>query len=119
MPLHRMLTDDEFERVTGGVALASRLLGSARQPTAAELQSLYDLLLKDADRPNSAVEALGYAFGNLFLEKDWLHWVMVTDAEFSEEPGIGVQDREVACSPLSMVRNRLEDGEDWDLAELL
>ena len=114
-----MLTDDEFERVTGGVTLAGKLLGLVRQPSAAELQSLYDVLLEDVDRPNSAVEALGYAFGNLFLEQDWLHWVMVTDAEFGDEPGIAVQDREVACSPLSMMRNRLEDGEHWDLLQLL
>jgi hypothetical protein len=119
MPLYRPLTELELDRVSAGIALAGRLLGSEAPPGAAELQALYDLLLQEETVEGAAVEALGYAFGNLFLEYDWLHWAMMLDDEFGDEVAIVVRDRELGCSPLSMIRNRIQDGEPWDLADLI
>lgn len=118
MPLYRTLTKAELERVTHGVALAGSLAGSKGVPSAAELQALYDVLLEDLSGAETAVEALGYAFGNLLLKQDWLHWAIMLDDEFGDEIAVVVQDRELGCSPLSMIRNRLQDGEAWDLADL-
>lgn len=119
MPLYRVLTKPELGRVSDGVELAGRLVGSAGAPSVAELQLLYDTLLQDQDGAGGAVEALGFAFGSLFLEHRWLDWAMMLDAEFGDEVAIVVRGRELGCSPLSMIRNRLEDGEPWDLAELI
>jgi hypothetical protein len=118
MPLYRTLTEPELDRVKDGVALAGRLAGAEGRPIATELQALYDVLLQDLNGAEAAIEGLGYAFGSLFLEYDWLHWVMMLDDEFGDEVAIVVRDRELGCSPLSMIRNRLQDREACDLAEL-
>lgn len=119
MALYRSLTQPELDRVADGVATAGRLAGSQGPPSAADLQALYDALLQDQTGAEAAVEALGYAFGSLFLQHDWLHWAMMLDDDFGDEVGVVVRDRALGCSPLSMIRNRLHDREPWDLAELL
>lgn len=119
MPLYRDLTKPELDRVTDGVALAGRLAGAEGLPSATELQALYDVLLQGPDGAEAAIEALGYAFGSLVLQQDWLHWAMMLDDEYGDEVAVVVQDRELGCSPLSMIRNRLQEGDACDLAELV
>jgi hypothetical protein len=119
MPLYRTLTEAELKRVAAGVALAGRLVGSDVSPSTAELQALYNVLLHDRSGAEAAVEALGYAFGNILRHDDWLYWAMMLDDEFGDEVAIAVRDRELGCAPLSMIRSRLENGESWDLAELV
>ena len=118
MPLYRTLTEPELDRVTAGIALARRLAGSEGVPSATEIQALYDVLLQDLNGADAAIEALGYAFGTLFFQQDWLHWAMMLDDEFGDEVAVVVQDRALGCSPMSIIRNRLQDGEACDLAEL-
>lgn len=74
MPLYRTPTEPELDRVADGVALAGRLVGSEGLPSAAKLQALYDVLLQDPNGTEAAIEALGYAFGSLIIQQDWLHW---------------------------------------------
>ena len=119
MALYRPLTEAELDGIAAGVALAGELLGVERPPRIEDLQALYDALLDEPVKNAAAVDALGYAFGNLFLECDWLHWAMMLDDEYGDEISIAVEDRALGCSPLSMIRNRLEDQEAWKLAELL
>ncbi len=119
MGIYRSLSDCERESISAGVALAGHLTGLDGLPDLVGAQALYDALLPDLTRPHAATEALGYAFGNLFLEQTWLCWAMMLDDEFGDEVAIVVRDRALGCSPLSMMRHRLEDGEPCDLAELL
>lgn len=119
MLLYRTLTESELERVTTGVALAGRLVGSDKTASVTELQELYDVLLQDMNDAGAAIDALGYAFGNLLLQHDWLCWAMMLDEEFGDEVAVVVRDRKLGCSPLSMIRNRLQDAEPCDLAELV
>jgi hypothetical protein len=119
VPFYRALSEPEQDRLTAGLALAARLVDAENAPNVIELQALYDTLLQDANRSAAAVEALGYAFGNLFLQHDWLLWAMMLDNEFGDEAAVVVRDRKLGCSPLSMIRNRLQDEESCDLADLV
>ena len=118
MTLYRALTNDELAEISEGLTLASHLLGPGVPPDADGLQVLYDALLGDPTRPPAAVNALGFAFGQILLENRWLEWAMLLDDEFGSEISVAVVDRQLGCSPLSMIRNRLDDGEAWDLREL-
>lgn len=119
MGTYRSLTDAERESISAGIALAGHLAGSSGPPDLVDAQVLYDVLLLDPARPNAATEALGYAFGNLLLEQSWLGWAMMLDDEFGDEFAVVVRDRALGCSPLSMMRHRLDDGEPCDLVGLL
>ena len=116
--MYRPLSDIETAKVLEGLRLAAHLLGPDLSANSEGLQELYDALLDTPSRPASAVEALGFAFGEMLLEQDWLEWAMLLDDEYGDEISIAVADRQLGCSPLSMIRNRLEDGEVWDLAGL-
>jgi hypothetical protein len=114
----RPLSETEMTRVSAGLSLASQLLGRDLPADAEGVQVLFDALLSDPTRPARAVEALGFAFGQLFLRQNWLNWAMLLDDEFGDQIGIAVRDRQLGCSPLSMIKNRLDDGEAWNLSEL-
>lgn len=119
MALFRVLTDVELDRVAAGVRLAGDLVGSEGPPQIADLQVLYDLLAQDTGSPTRAIEALGYAFGQCLLRHEWLHWAMMLDDDYGDEIAVAVRGRNLGCSPLSMLRNRLEDREPCDLADLM
>ena len=115
---YRPLSDFELAKVSDGLRVASHLLDLDQPADIDDLQVLYDVLLSDPARPASAVEALGFAFGQVLLEQEWLEWAMLLDEEFGDEISVAVRDRRLGCSPLSMIKNRLEDGEAWSLIEL-
>lgn len=118
MGIYRSLTDTECESISAGIALAGHLAGSDGPPDFVDAQGLYDTLLLDPAPPDAATEAIGHAFGNLLLEQSWLSWAMMLDDEFGDEVAIVVRDRALGCSPLSMMRQRLGDGEPCDLVGL-
>jgi hypothetical protein len=119
MGIYRPVNEPEIQQIRDGLILAAHL-AVAEQPLGSEdLQPLYDAFVGQAAQNPRAVEALGYAFGQLFLENDWLDWAMLSDEEYGDEISIAVKDRQLGCSPLSMIRNRLEDAEVWNLRELM
>jgi hypothetical protein len=115
--IYRALTDRELSAIADGLRLAAHLVEP--EPLDVDsLQSLYDVLLHDPDAPTQAIEALGFAFGQVLLEHDWLEWGVQQDAAFGDEISIVVANRQLGCAPLSMIRSRLEDREAWNLASL-
>lgn len=118
MPLYRDLSKQELDRLLEGAQLARRLCGASGEPSAAQLQTLYDALLADAGRTDEAVQGLGFGFGGLLIRHDWLEWAMLEDAEFGDDFAVVVSGRELGCSPLTMMQYRLEDREPWNLADL-
>ena len=118
MLTYRPLSAAEHDRLLAGAELARRLVHGEGAPNFEQLQSLYDGFLDDLERPEDAVRALGVAFGDLMTVEGWLDWGMMIDADFGDDFALIVQDRQLGCSPLSMIANRLEDGEPWDLRDL-
>jgi hypothetical protein len=83
------------------------------------VQYTYDAMLKQPVMKPRDIEILGYAFGHLMLQHDWLIWKMLIDEKYGDEISIAVTWRQLGCSPLSMIRNRLEDREACNIQNLL
>lgn len=100
--------------------VAAAIADAAKAFKRRSLQQVYDHLLStNADVEGDDVRLLGFIFGSGFLSEGWLEWAMLLDEEYGDEIGIRVRDGQTGCSPLTMVKNRLEDGESWDLSDLL
>ena len=117
MALYRDLRDDERELIRSYVTRASDAL-SGRALSFATLQTLYDDLLADAEPATDDVMVVGYAFGELLATAPDLDWAWMMDDEYGDEPAVVVIGKSLGCTPLSMIRARIEDREAWDLAEL-
>ncbi|WP_206241932.1 DUF3806 domain-containing protein [Novosphingobium terrae] len=110
---YRPLSDLEATDVANTIDAARQFF------TGCPIQQAYDNLLSStADRSDHATKLLGFLFGMSFLSEDWLEWSMLLDARYGDEISLQVRGRDLGCAPLSMIKNRLEDGEQWDLAEL-
>lgn len=110
---YRSLDELERQSLAAAIVVAEQLLAGR------ELQLVYDEVL--AAKPvqsGQLVEMIGYMFGNSLVAESWLEWAMLIDPEYGDEISVRVQDRELGCAPLSMIRNRLEDAEQCSLAEL-
>ncbi|GEM_PF-6737824 len=117
MPIYRPLDEAERAAVQAGVARAERMAGVERL-SAADLQALYDVLLSEAEAATAAIEAVGYAFGEALLAHGGLEWALAVDDAYGDEISVALTGVQLGCHPLSMIANRLKDGEAWDLADL-
>ena len=116
MALYRELTGSERERIRTNVALVSNLLSGNFTFTA--LQGLYDSLPTGPAPAAEAVDVVGYGFGELLSAAPGLACAWMIDDEYGDDPAIVVAGRSLGCTPLSMIRNRIDDQEAWDLSEL-
>jgi hypothetical protein len=111
--IYRPLNVSEANYVANAMAEAEEFFAGR------SIQQAYDHFLSTTkDGSDHAIKFLGFLFGSSFLPEDWLEWGMALDAEYGDEICLRVSGRDLGCHPLSMIRNRLEDGEQWDLAEL-
>ena len=118
MIAYRELDEGELALLEMKLLLAAGLFGSNTLPAFPDLQRKYDALLLDEAPSNGEIELLGYAFGAQLVLEEWLDWAMLIDPEYGDAIAVAATGLEVGCSPLDMISNRLEDGENWSLAEL-
>lgn len=62
-------------------------------------------------------EYLGVTLGDALAQELSLEWVIAID-EFGRAPALNWPGTSLMCHPISMVSNRLEDGEDVDVDDL-
>ena len=114
----RPLLEYELKYVEDNIALAGAIIQKSEPLEFSDLQEIYDMLLAEHEPVAQFVAALGYAFGQKFVQHDWLEWAMLDD-EYGKEIGIQVLGRSLTCTPVSMIQYRLEDRESWNLRELM
>ena len=116
---YRPLRPAEAARLSEQLEAAARRLCHAQAPDERRVQQRYDEILSARPQmPEEEVQALGYAFGELLRASGWLDWAMLVDDEYGDEISLSVRERQLGCCPLSMIRNRLEEGEATDLTQL-
>lgn len=81
------------------------------------VQQLYDSMLKQTERDEEEVIALGIAFGAAINARARLDWVRVSD-QWGEETCVGPPHKTIHCAPISMVQKRLNRDERIDLEQL-
>lgn len=118
MSKYRALTEEELGQLEHALGHAARRIGGSGTLTIAQVQACYDALLQDGEVEGETVDLLGLAFGELLRSVGWLSWQMLEDPEYGDVLSLVADGLSLSCSPLSMIANRLEDGEEWDLAEL-
>jgi Domain of unknown function (DUF3806) len=98
-----------------GEVLGSKLTGSR-----ADLLLIQDLLDAGAVEREATytLQALGLAFGNVFIEENaGYDWWMVQD-EFGRDPAIRYKQSTLLAYPRTMLSKRIEDGESVNVTEL-
>lgn len=64
------------------------------------------------------LQALGLAFGKVFIEENaGYDWCMVQD-EFGRDPAMRYKQSSLLAYPRTMISKRIEDGESVDVTEL-
>ncbi len=111
--IYRPLNSAEAAQITNALAVANQFFPGK------SMQAIYDLLLSAGpSRNHHSVEVLGFLFGDSLLAESWLQWGVSIQTGYEDEICVRVKNKDIGCAPLSMIRKRLEDGEQWDLVEL-
>lgn len=118
MAIYRDLSDIEIQQLDDALTRVDHAINGIAGDVPGRLQRWYDALI-EAEAPDvDEIELLGYAFARMLLAEDWLHWAVLVDSDYGDEVAVAIEDLEIGCTPLSMIANRIEDREAWDLAEL-
>lgn len=115
--IHRALTPSEREAMEQALRLAARMAKKALPLGFADVQRLYDHALRQAERDDEEVIALGIAFGAAINERAGFDWVRVSD-QWGDETCVGPPDKTIHCAPISMIQKRLNRQEQVDLRQL-
>lgn len=119
MSSYRDLEGPEQETLEAALRDAASFLQTENFRDLEIIQQAYDAAVSDGNRIRRNAQLIGYAFGQSLIEAvDFLSWRMLCDSEYGDEISLGVLDRSLGCSPVSMIQNRLEDRERWDLLQL-
>src|ERR1041385_3623996 len=113
----RPLSPDEIGARDAILDLAAQLAGASRPLTIDDVQSLYDACLDVDDPPSEALLAIGLSFAQQIVSAANFEWVRVSD-EYGDETCVAAPGKEIFCSPISMIRKRLQERERLNLAEL-
>ena len=113
----RPLTPHQEAELADGLELAATIARSSPPLSADQVQTLYDTLLGQSFCDEDTVVALGFAFGDLIKKQITLEWILL-DGDYGEEISLAVPGLRLVCSPISMMRKRLERGEAWDVDRL-
>lgn len=114
----RPLSPEEVTERDRGLDLAAKLVDALRPLTMDDVQALYDALLDVDGPPPEALMAAGLGFAEQIVTASDFEWARVQDEEFGEHTCVAAPKNEIYCSPISMIENRLEQGERVSLAEL-
>lgn len=112
-----ILGADEIADLSEGLTIAARMLDEPPPLSIGQVQLLYDQL---REAPHISFEqqvALGLAFGEAFVEYTDYEWVKASD-DYGVEMALSPVGFHVACYPISMIQQRLADGDQVDLAQL-
>jgi Domain of unknown function (DUF3806) len=100
--------------------VVSELLGSKLNGSRADLLLIQRLLDTGTVEREATytLQALGLAFGNVFVEENADYdWWMVQD-EFGRDPAIRYKQSSLLAYPRTMISKRIEDGEAVNVTEL-
>jgi hypothetical protein len=116
--------DKDIENIAMGVVHAGQIieqvLGEDLTGTRKDLVLIQRVLDRGVVEPEATytLQALGLAFGRAFLgEHADYDWWMVED-EFGRDPAIRYKETSLLIFPMTMLSKRVEDGEEFDVAEL-
>lgn len=119
MSTYRDLEGAEQETLVAALREAANFLQTENFQDLDIIQKAYNTALDKNNIIERDAQLIGYAFGQSLVESvDFLSWQMLCDPDYGDEISLGVLGRSLGCSPLSMIKNRLEDREQWDLLQL-
>jgi len=117
-------TEKDIENIALGVVHAGQVIEQALDEdldgTRNDLVLIQRVLDQGVVEPEATytLQALGLAFGRAFLnEFPGYDWWMVED-EYGRDPAIRYKETNLLVFPMTMISKRVEDGEQFDVAEL-
>ncbi len=113
----RGLTAEQAQALNEAIALAAEYLAADPPFSVAQVQELFNAVVRDHPENVKAQIALGAAFGELIVSQANYEWVRVSD-EYGEETALCHRETAVTCFPISMLQKRISKREEVDLVEL-
>ena len=116
--------DADIDRIARQIlhaqALVKEITGSSLTGGLADLALIQRALVARVIEPEAtwSLQALGMAFGKVFVENTpHYDWWMVED-EFGRDPAVRFRQTSLLAFPQTMLSKRMEDGEHVDVREL-